>query len=110
MWLKNSLGWFSESFYFAQVNFLQFDKHTFRHSLFSDTDFKEELWQGEYPCFSVPSLDSSIKIGLQKIYEMKEVFLIISRDEARESQHNGEGGFFPSPQCSLNVIEGAERK
>ena len=51
------------------------------------------------------------KIGVQKVYEMKEVFLIISCDEARESQHNGEGGFFPSPpQCSLNVIEGAERK
>ena len=52
-----------------------------------------------------------MKIGMQKVYEMKEVFLIISCDEARESQHNGEGGFFPSPpQCSLNVIEGAERK
>ena len=37
------------------------------------------------------------KIGLQKVYEMKEVFLIISCDEARESQHNGEGGFFSFP-------------
>ena len=81
---------------------LQFDKYILSGI--------EEHWQREVQCFSVPSLDISMKIGVQKVYEMKEVFLIISCDEARESQHNGEGGFFPSPQCSLNVIEGAERK